>query len=322
MWAIKTDGSDNKKLVDRQYLNNLIPFGRRITEIYKFEFIPNEYDIFFQVLAAGDVSGVDLFRVNTDRGLISRVFEPGQGGNGNYFSPDGNWVVIAYPNELVLAAINSPDARHYFQLPPMHGFSSNRGPQAVWLSDSSGFYVVVPEYDHAEYLGQESMYYVSVDANVAEDRQISFMSLPYIQSFVAPDGESLAYLVDDGEVVNLHIVTKNGAGALDEIYISEAGVGFFNWNPDGERFVIWRGDRNKPLIATRDTIPVPLVGDSGQLVDSFQWVANNCFLFTNLNTRELGLYYLLLGDITDPYVKIATNVLPDKYDFTGKCRLP
>lgn len=322
MWSIKADGTDLRRLVDTVYLENLIPFNGSGAEIYKFDFIPGTYQIFFQVFAVGDVSGVDLFKVNAEVGLITRVFAPGQGGNGNYFSPNGEWVVIAYPNELILTRVDGTEPEIVFSLPAMRGFSSCRGPEAVWQEDSSSFFIVVPEYQNDEYLGRESMYSVALDGS--KEARLTFLSLPFIQSFIAPGGERLAYLIDDGEVVNLHLVSTTEAGETkDELYISEAGVGFFGWNPDGERFVIWRGNRKKPLIASLTSMPVPLINDASVSIESFEWVAENCFLYTITEMNMLGLYYLVPADPeNNPKVMIGDNVRPGKYDFTGGCYLP
>lgn len=317
MWAVKTDGSVNQRIVGNDYLNNLIPFGGTTATIDTFRFIPNTHQIFFTVFVAGEVSGIDLFKVNVETGLRERVFSPGQGGNGNYFSPDGDWVVVAYPNELILSRINGQDSRIIFDLPSLRGFSVHRGPDIVWEDDSSGFYVVVPLYDQNEnYIGQQQLNFVPVDGD-PQDR-ITFFALPFGEFYISDDGQNVASLMDDGDLINLNIIS---AGS-NVTYISDTDIGFFGWNPDSTRFVIWqKGEITNPLIGSVNEMPQPLTGNPSQVVDSFKWVESNCFLFTTQNI--LSLHYMIEADTeNNPSVLVAADVEPGKYDFTGECALP
>ena len=202
-------------------------------------------------------------------------------------------------------------------VPYLLGFSAHRGPDIVWKSDSSEFYFVVPVYDNKKnYVGQKLS---RVPVQGKPEDMFTFFGLPFNESYISNDGTRVAVLVYDGTLTNLHIITSKG----DLTYISDTGIGFLGWNPDSTHVVVWENDQpTNPFMEDVSYIGAPLqllTNLPGQNINSFEWVTQNCFIYT-ISKMDILAYYIKEPDAAnDSNVMIASNAQLGKYDFAGTC---
>jgi hypothetical protein len=170
----------------------------------------------------------DLRRVNQGFGLPATIFEAGKGGYFT-FSPDGRWMTLYHPNELVLARLDGTEARAAFQFPFDYRWT-NVGPEIRWKSDSSGFYIISPTGPQGN-AGNMAVWFVPLAGQPV--RQMSYTG-PY-NAHLSPDGHAVVYLNDRSQPVEVHVVTGDGKDALFDTY---ANVNFMGWAPDSKHFLL------------------------------------------------------------------------------------
>jgi len=107
IFGVDPDGSNLRLLAGQDYLQTIQPAPQVISldfapSSHMLYFVTEQYDL-HRVDAAGGKTPVSLFRANTG-GFFS-------------FSPDGQWMTLYHPNELVLTHPDGSGARTAFQFP-------------------------------------------------------------------------------------------------------------------------------------------------------------------------------------------------------------
>jgi dipeptidyl aminopeptidase/acylaminoacyl peptidase len=112
-------------------------------------------------------------------------------------------------------------------------------------------------------------------------REITTPDLDASSPKFSPDGKQLAFLAAHGEATQLY-VAKAGRSRARRITEFEAGVGDFDWSPDGTRFVIVRTDpdrrsklerQREPIVVTRLQIQTDGSGYSSDRRDHLWLIA-------------------------------------------------
>ncbi len=218
LFGASADGTEGRLLVSQNYLENILPRGT----IVDFDFAPASHTLYFVT------DQYDLRRVSAaDAGPVS-IFVAGEGGFFS-FSPDGQWMVLYHPNELVLAHPDGAGARVVFQYPEEFSYTMV-DPEIIWKGDSSGFNFVsaIGPQDSADNM---AIWFMPVAGKPA--RQIVYTG-PYGAS-LSPDGQSVVYLDFKHEPTDVHVVTADGK---DAAYGSFANVSFMGWAPDSQQFLL------------------------------------------------------------------------------------
>jgi len=218
IFAVNADGTNQRLLVGRDYLQNVQPAG----QIVSYDFAPASHTLHFVT------DRYDLYRVNAASGSPAPVFGSGRGGFFR-FSPDGQWMALYHPNELVLARPDGSEARVVFQYPPDFRYTMV-GPEIVWKPDSSGFYTVSASGPPGS---PDSMTVWFIPVAGRPVKQMSYTG-PY-GAHLSPDGRKVAYLYDQHEPIDVHVVTADGK---DTTYDSYSKVGFMGWAPDSKHFLL------------------------------------------------------------------------------------
>ena len=221
--GVNTDGTNPRLLVPRDYLQAMQPAG----QIVSFDFAPASHTLYFVT------DQYDLQRVDTDSLSPAIVFRAGNGGFFN-FSPDGQWMVLYHPNELVLTHPDGSAARTAFQYPPEFSYTM-MGPQIVWKADSSGFSMASASGPQGE-PGSMTVWFVPVTGEPV--KQMSYAG-PYGAN-LSPDGRTVVYLYFQHEPVDVHIVTPDGKDTTCGTYSSEkySAINFMGWAPDSQSFLL------------------------------------------------------------------------------------
>jgi len=218
LWGVNAGGSNPYLLVGADYLQTLQAPDKTID----FAFAPASHAVYFVT------DQYDLHRVNAGFGSPATILEAGKGGYFS-FSPDGRWMTLYRPNELVLARPDGTEAHVAFQFPEDYRWTGG-GPEIRWKPDGSGFYVVSPTSPQGS-AGNMAVWFVPVAGQPA--KQMSYTG-PY-DARLSPDGRTVVHLNERSQPLEVHVVTGDGNDALFGKY---ANVHFMGWAPDSKHFLL------------------------------------------------------------------------------------
>ncbi len=217
--AANADGITPHMLVGQDYLQNIQPADRAVY----FDFAPASHTLYFVA------EQYDLHRVNADSGSPGLVLGAGKGGFFS-FSPDGQWMTLYHPNELVLAHLDGSEAHVVFQYPEDFRYTM-MGPEIIWKSDSSGFYIVSAS-GPQDSPDNMTVWFIPLAGEPV--KQMSYTG-PYAAN-LSPDGRTVAYLYSQHTPVDVHVVTADGKDVTFGSYADN--VGFMGWVPDSKHFLL------------------------------------------------------------------------------------
>ena len=267
LFAINTDGTSPRLLVGQDYLQNLQPAGK----IVAFDFAPASHTLYVVT------DQYDLHRVEATGGSPVPVFGAGRGGFFS-FSPDGQWMVLYHPNELVLAHRDGSGARVVFQYPEGFGYTM-MGPEIIWKPDSSGFQIASATGPQGS---PDSMTVWFIPLAGDPVKQISYAG-PYGAN-LAPDGRQVVYLYFQHEPVDVHVVSPDGRDTLYDSYVTATypAINFMGWAPDSQHFLLNLspdGRLTVPYLAMLGEQPVKLTDTDN--AGSVVWVDAERILFVS-----------------------------------------
>jgi Tol biopolymer transport system component len=223
VFATNAEGANQRLLVGQDYVRN-IPSAERIVS---FDFAPASHTLYFVT------DQYDLHRVNTDSGSPAPVFGSGRGGFFS-FSPDGQWMTLYHPNQLVLAHLDGSDAHVVFQYPEDLRYTM-MGPEIIWEPDSSGFHITSASGSQGS-PDSMTVWFIPVAGDPV--KQMSYTG-PYGAS-LSPDGRQVVYLYGPHEPIDVHVVAPDGKDTIYNSYSSQsyANLGVMGWAPDSKHFLL------------------------------------------------------------------------------------
>jgi putative hemolysin len=273
LFAVNADGSNQHSLVGLDYLQTIQPADK----IVYFGFAPSSHTLYFVT------DQYDLHRVNAANGSPASIFEAGKGGFFS-FSPDGRWMALYHPNELVLAHLDGTEARVVFQYPEDFRYTL-MGPEIVWKPDGSGFFMISASGPQGN---PDNMAVWSIPVVGEPIKQMSYGG-PYGAN-LSPDGRNVVYLYYQHEPVDVHVVAADGK---DISYGSYAKVSFMGWAPDSKHFLLNLspdGRLNEPFLCAVGEEPVKLTDTDDAL--PVDWIDVQQVLFAShgkaLRLQRLG----------------------------------
>ena len=223
LYSVNADDTNPRLLVGQETLQKTQP----ASQIVSFDFAPASHTLYFVT------DQYDLQRVEAESASPTPVFGAGKGGFFR-FSPDGEWMVLYHPNELILTHPDGSGARMAFQYPPDFSYSM-MGPEIAWKADSSGFSMVSASGPQGE-ADSMTVWFVPVTGQAV--KQMSYAG-PYGAN-LSPDGSTVVYLYFQHEPVDVHIVTPDGKDKPCGSYSTDLypSIGFLGWAPDSKSFLL------------------------------------------------------------------------------------
>lgn len=309
LYAIRADGSGERPLVTRAYLDSLREMGMLEVRIRHFDFLPASQEIWFSLYAETDAYPMpfdDLRRVSAEGGAPAIVLDPGRGGGVWTFSPDGQYFALSQGNQIRVLRRDGSEDRVVLTFDFVSTYSEwIYYPEVVWRDDSAGFYTVIPAPAALENPSQPSRYYyVPLTGSAAQLAE--FVAVPVWESFarIAPNGASVAYVRQEGSSQSVHVIDMSTA---DRTLQTDGRLYIENWNPDSRHVVFYNPDAAADVYAqAADEPPLPL-NDSPAGWDTLRWVSERRFL-VRTSAGELRL-----REVTAPSLVLDTGV--DAYDF-------
>ena len=93
----------------------------------------------------------DLWQLDVGDGTIQQLLPDGLGGQFFYFSPDGQYLVMATDHDIKLMDVDGNDLHVVFEFPEFQTCTEANGwVQPTWISDSSGLVVDIPAPDRCK----------------------------------------------------------------------------------------------------------------------------------------------------------------------------
>lgn len=312
LWTVQSDGANERSLVAPEYLAAFAGLGEA-AEIHWFDFAPGMHWLYFNTRLVFIESGMggprmDLHRVNANSPAPAQLFAQGQGGD-PYFSPDGQWMALSQADKVNLARLDGSGVRTVFTFPPVSTYSEwFYLPELVWMSTSTGFYVITPAPAILDNPNDPARWwYVPLEGSPAQ--LAAFVTAPVWVSFprLAPDGTRAVYVRGfDSSPLELHLVDASTADALVASYAGQV-FGAGPWSPDGNYLTFWQDDVRNVFYTAPGTTPQS-ISDAG-LANFITWVDGNTVLFkagSELRLRRLGSASLVIDNpVTETQVDFA-----------------
>lgn len=303
----------NTPRIDQGYLLNLNHSGDMLPEITDFYFITYRddsnivhHDLIVNVLITPAPGGMDIFRVSADDddALPSRLFAPGEGGRITP-SPNGRWLVVSMPNELLLTRSTGLDLETvalFDDFPAYLCIGARGGPDIVWSEDSTGFYIVTPYYDsNNDILYGESMLWWVEASSGDRFSKFHFVSQLFQPAYISPLGQKVIHLIDYGDMVNM-MIAGDGYQEVLMTYQRDS-AGFISWRPappggeeDSSCFVFWQEDFRWPYLRCLNQEIVQLTENPILRHKLLEWVDSERFLYVSGMDANAALYLDKLGD--------------------------
>lgn len=294
LWAVDSDGSDERVLVNTAYLAALVssPDGD-YAEVNDHVWLPGSHTIYFNTLLVAGIAGYriprfDLYNVEADVSPPAPVNLEAEGDGGvPYVSPDNTVLALANSTKVIFRAVDGSFRHEALSFPFILTYSEwAYVPELVWLADSSGVRVVVPASDPLGDPTEVSTFW-NVPVSGAPVSLTTFLAAPIFMGFpyISPDGSTVFYAAQMGTDLDLHTID---AGGTDTPYgtFPTSGVGLAGWTPDSLHFMYWQ-------VPTQWRIKGPgvdnLLGDT-PAVTSVRWIDGSRFLFLNGNELRLTDY--------------------------------
>ena len=266
IFAMEADGSNPRLLVGQDYLQNIQSAG----QVVSFDFAPSSQMLYFVT------DQYDLHRVDAAAsGSPVPVFEAGAGGFFS-FSPDGQWMTLYHPNQLVLAHSDGSDARVAFEYPGDFSYTM-KGPQVIWEPDSLGFRIASASGPQGS---PDSMTVWRVPVQGDPVKQMSYAG-PY-GADLSPDGIKVVYFYSQHDPIDVHVVAQDGQDTTYDSFSSTTYVNlnFMGWTPDSKYFLLNLSDDGRlqnPWLCAPGEQPVKLTDT--QYAYAVNWVDADRFLF-------------------------------------------
>lgn len=330
LWAVNTSGPTNARLLvskaEFEALKAASPYpDARSLRPDLFKFQPGTHQLAYNTFAMFEgpvyAPGEDLRLVNTDTLEKNIVFDFNGGGT-FYFSSDGSQVALSTPDHISLANADGSNLRaSVLTFPIVTTYSEYQyHPRPYWSSDSGYLRVAIPPEDPLVQPTPPTMvWHIPTDGSPATQLG-SIPAIPFAwpDTAFSPDLDKVGFAKSIGEPTQnqreLHIANADGSG--DVVLVTGEGVEFWNWTPDGTRYMYAiNGGAERRAYLGQLTGESTLIADIPTILNQMRWVDNSRFLYFNQNGNVLELRISDVDGTNHAFV----DSMPDttaSYDFT------
>ena len=171
----------------------------------------------------------------------------------------------------------------------------------VWLSDSSGFYTVIPASDPVAKPGQKARFlYVAADGSfTAQLAEFATADIRISQPLIAPNGSKVAYAVQNEKTLELHVIDASTADVIIASHPDALDLRPWAWSLDSSHVVYWTGNPALPMVAGINIPSAPAVDSLTGY--SLTWVDASRFLYITTDGE------LRLGAVGNPTLLVVAS---------------
>ncbi len=316
LWAIKTDGSDARVLVDSAAFKEMVLYADDLTGApLQLDWIPGTDLVIFSTRLVFDYPGLsrkhELRTVHSQSRTMTVLADIDQGGLFT-IAPDGRQIALSLPDRVNLVNADGSGFRELYSF--NHIITDSEWwyyPSLGWTQDSSIVRLILPpERPMLDLAVPAQIISLPVDGTPARIAS-EVLTLPvfYTDPILSPDARQLAYvgpgLSEDPGAGILYTGSVNGSGA--DAY-DEGQITLYAWSPDNRHFLYSVNGLNK--IGTREEPPVSL--HVSGLLTKIQFFDPSHYLFVS---KKGDLQQLWLGDLEGELILIGVSSAAIDYDF-------
>jgi hypothetical protein len=290
-----------------------------------FKFRPGTHQLAYSTVpffeGPGYAPGRDLRFVDTDTLEKNTVFDFDEGGL-FYFSPDGAQVALSNPDHISLANTDGSNLRPNVLSFPLVGTYSEYQyhPRPHWSSDLSYLRVAIPPEDTlAQPVPPTALWHIPTDGSPATQLG-SIPAIPFAwpDTAFSPNLDKVGYATNIAEPTEnrreLHIANADSSG--DVVFATGVGVEFWQWTPDGTRFVYAiNGGAEQGVYLGQLSGGSILIASIPLDINQMRWIDPSRFLYFQINGNE---WELRISDV-DGQNHAFIDTIPDSvgsFDFT------
>lgn len=318
LWAINTDGSNLRLLVDQATLDSYITRRDALSaRIYSFAFKPGTHQVAFNTQLTFEGPGLflndDLRVVDADTTALTTILTPGNAGN-FFYSPDGSKIGLSTGDQISVVNADGSGRIDLLAFPVVITYSEYiYYPPLAWMPDSSAIRVVIPPEDPLALTPELArVWHLPADGTPPTNlMSMVTVAFPLTTTTLSGNTERVAYLVEitpgAPPILDLHVANADGSG--DVVYAT-GPLAFYGWGTDGVYFIYTDADPN-PKIGQYGGGTIPLASVT-KLIDA-AWVDGSRFFFQSKNGANFELW---LGEVGAPSALIdSTPGARISYDF-------
>lgn len=304
--SISFAGGDDQSLLDQAELDALYPLGEFLHYApSELAMAPGTHQLLFNTRAVLEGPGLaktnDLLRVDSDSGSLTKLLDPGQGGDFT-LSPDGLQLALVQPDSIGFANQDGGQLRpevltfpwvityseYFFYLKP------------AWVED--GVIAAVPAEDPFFGPEQGSIWHVPADGSdplLLSDLQADlFLPQRGAAPIVSPDGNRVAAFRKSDDTGSFQLWLVDLQSGAEEQY-AQGNLGWVGWAPDSSHFVYANDGANQVYLGQIGQAP-QLLGEASNL----RWIDSEHYLWLTLSGSD---WVLKLGDLSGGSVDLATG---------------
>jgi hypothetical protein len=293
LWAVDSDGTDERQLVGAAYLAGLVT-APDTAEVNDVVWYTDSHTIYFNTLVVAGIAGYripvfDLHRIDADAGAGSLVsLAKADGGGKPYVAPDGSRLALAQSDQILFMA---PDGSSFTPALTFDFISTYSEwayvPELVWLADSSAVRLVVPAHQPLEDPTEVSTFW-HVPHAAPPSILTTFLAAPVFMSFpyVSPDGGTVLYAAQTPAGLDLHTIRSDGTDTYFGSYLL-SDLNLLGWTPDSVHFMISVVPAQARILAVGVDDPL---GDSPSVL-KIKWLDMIRYFYLNageLRRADLG----------------------------------
>jgi hypothetical protein len=329
LWAVNSDGSQERKLLSMEDLDGVEPADEGLG-VNRLEWIPGTHTLAFNTRlnqAYGLVLSDDLHLLDVDTLERTILLPAGEGGE-FYYSPDGSRIAIVTPGEISLVDAQGEQREQVLTYTPVNTGSEYRFyAQPFWSSDGSALRVAIPPAElFARPLQSTSIWHIPTDGSPAR-------LLTSIDTSPQLGADSIAFSSDLEFVAYVQIRQPEGAPpeqvepwlevqrlANGDLQAYPYSGDFVRWAPDSHLMAFVAGRYEPQLrIGQWSGATIPGATDVSTGVSDVRWVDAEHYLFLARSRAERGSaqggWDLVLADIHGASTILASTASYPSYDF-------
>ena len=309
LWAINTDGSNIRQLIDLATINAMSTEPAAVgVSPYRWDFVPGTHTIAFNTRLQFEGPGLfiqdDLRLVDADTAILSTLLTPGNAGQ-FYYSPDGSQIALVKPSSISLINADNSNRRDsvltYDPIITYSEFQWYALPR--WSTDSSALAVVIPSADVLDIASTIELYDIPLDGSPAVFLGFTAAVAPIRNQAptISPDLSMVAFTRRVGPIDSIldELQFLNPSSGVITLYYTATNLDFESWSPNGTHFIFSEGGSRLMGELGAGFSPVGGLTDVRQVV----WIDDTTFLFAN---GGFGTWQIQIGSLSGPNILIAT----------------
>lgn len=308
LWVMGADGGSPRELVSADEFEGMKVYENALTaQPFVYDWVPGQKQAYFVTSPVFEGPGLvvndDLWLVDTETGDFRALLPAGEGGV-PYFSPDGEKVMIATSENILLMNADGSGRAVVQEFEPVLTYSEYMYyPSVQWRSDSGLAAAAIPPTDSlAEDPEDTWAGFLTLAGQAQEIKSVPayFLSAAVFNQQL----NAFAYLKNAGAQGEnrreLRLATSLAPGSAADAVFATGNLEFVAWAPDGVRFAYRDNGEDKTMLGQVGAGRMQLAGVDDPI--GFAWIDDSRFLYLQRTEESWKMFTTRIG--SDP-VEVA-----------------